>query len=396
MSQLTHEKLQQSKQLVHEFNYDVWLTFVRETFAFCDPILPLILEGGLTWQSALMVFSNGKTIAIVGNYDAPSLESSGDWSSVIPYVQDINEVLVQTLEENIETGHDPRIAINYSQSDPKADGLTYGMYLTLQEILSGTPFENSFLSAEPLLDALRGRKTVTEIQRIREAIEETEDIFERLTFFVTPGVTEREVFDHIQHEIYKRNLGYAWDPLGNPIVNSGPESMLGHGIPSERIRVEEGHIFHVDLGITKDGYSSDIQRCWFVGNRIPEDVERAFNVVNEAISRAAEILYPGIKGCEVDAVARKFVAESGYPEYLHAVGHQVGRVAHDGGTLLGPLWPRYGNTPLRPVEENQVYTLELGINVPNRGYLGLEEMVLVTPDGAQFLTNRQIELPSLG
>jgi Xaa-Pro aminopeptidase len=85
----------------------------------------------------------------------------------------------------------------------------------------------------------------------------------------------------------------------------------------------------------------------------------------------------------------------GYPEYMHALGHQVGRMAHDGGGLLAPRWERYGRTPFLPVEEGQVYTLELGVMVEGRGYLGLEEMVLVTPDGVEWLTARQLDLPLL-
>jgi Xaa-Pro aminopeptidase len=87
---------------------------------------------------------------------------------------------------------------------------------------------------------------------------------------------------------------------------------------------------------------------------------------------------------------------SGYEEYLHAVGHQVGRSAHDGGTILGPRWERYGSTPYREVQEREVYTLELGVVLPGRGYLGLEEMVQVTSTGVEWLTDRQLEMPTLG
>jgi len=76
-------------------------------------------------------------------------------------------------------------------------------------------------------------------------------------------------------------------------------------------------------------------------------------------------------------------------QYQHALGHQVGRTAHDGGTVLGPRWERYGRLPYQSVQEGEVYTLELGVSVDGRGYLGIEEMVQVTAEGCDWLTRRQ-------
>jgi Xaa-Pro aminopeptidase len=85
------------------------------------------------------------------------------------------------------------------------------------------------------------------------------------------------------------------------------------------------------------------------------------------------------------------VVDSGYEEYLHALGHGLGRACHDGGTLLGPRWERYGATPEGLVEVGNVFTLELGIQTA-AGYVGLEEDVLVTEDGCVFLSPFQRQL----
>lgn len=399
MARLTGEKLNQATELMTESGLVLWLTFARETSGGGDPVLPLIVEGGLTWQSALLVARNGKRVAIVGNYDAAPLESSGDWDEVVPYVQSIREPLVATLEQLIPDSEPPRIGVNYSLDDVKADGLTHGMFQLLEGYLRGTRFEGSLVSAAGLVGALRSRKTPEEIARMKAAIEETDAIFGWVDKNAWIGMSERGLYNAIQGQIDLKCLGYSWDRTGDPIVNFGPDSMVGHGIPSSEIKLAPGQILHIDLGVTKDGYSSDIQSCWYVPHpgetEPPTDSQRAVDAVIGAISAGAEALRPGVQGWEVDAAARSYLVAQGYPEYLHALGHQVGRVAHDGGAILGPNWERYGKTTTIPVCEGEVYTLELGVFVEGRGYLGIEEMVRVTSIGVEWLTQRQMDLPLL-
>ena len=390
---LTAEKLAQAAKLVRDSGCDAWMVFDRETSDGGDPVLPLILDGGLTWQSALIVTRDGKKIAIVGNYDADPLRHSGDWDEVIPYVQSIREPLLKVLHD--VCGPEPKVAVDYSTNDVKADGLSHGMFLLLNEYLAGTSFEGCLVSAEQIVMSLRGQKTPTEIERIKNAIKCGDEVFAEIASFAHVGVSETEVYEHVQSYIDDKGWGYGWDRAGNPIVNSGPHSMVGHGKPSPHIKLLEGHVFHIDLGVIVNGYSSDIQRCWYVGDTVPEDVEAACRAVNAAITAGAEALRPGVEGWMVDAAARSMITSEGYEEYMHALGHQVGRVAHDGGAILGPKWQRYGDTPMTPIKKDEVYTLELGVMLPERGYLGLEEIVVVTDNSCEFLNERQLSIPVL-
>lgn len=396
---MTSEKLSQAIPFVKHAGVDVWLTFVRETAQGGDPVLPLLLNAGLTWQSALLVYPSGRKVAIVGNYDADPIRASGDWDEVIPYVQGIREKLLDELENWVpERSQGPaKIAVNYSEDDDKADGITHGMFRLLQRYFDGTRFQDSLVSADAITSRLRAQKTPAEVNAMRKAIGETDRLFDEIAAFAKVGVSERAIQDFVHSKIADRGLGFGWAKDGNPIVNSGPDSMAGHGIPSAEITLQPGHIFHIDLGVIRDGYSSDIQRCWYVsgGEEVPSDVLDAMAAVNGAISAGAAVLRPGVLGWEVDAAAREFLVSQGYPEYLHALGHQVGRLAHDGGSLLGPKWDRYGSKPVTPIEENEVYTLELGIDVKGRGYLGIEEMVRVKADGIEWLTKRQLAMPTL-
>lgn len=394
MSTLTRAKIAQAQHLVQECGFGCWMLFVRETSESPDPTLALVMEGGLTWQSALIITAS-KAVAVVGNYDADPLRASGDWDEVVPYVEDAGPVILAALERTVPAG--ASIAVNYSVNDVKADGLTHGMWLLLHDMLAGSGRSAHLVSAEPLAMRLRGQKLPEEIALIKRAIEEGDRLFDEIAQMIPKRPTEREVYLRVHDRMRERGLGFGWDPHGDPIVNSGPDSMIGHGIPSDSIRVEPGHVFHVDLGVIFGGYSSDIQRCWYAAGpkekSVPEDVVKAAEAVNSAITAGAERLRPGVQGWEVDAAAREAIKAAGWPEYKHALGHQVGRAAHDGGAILGPKWARYGNTPNVPVREGEVYTIELGVTLPDRGYLGLEEMVVVTAQGCEFLSKRQMEIP---
>jgi Xaa-Pro aminopeptidase len=269
------------------------------------------------------------------------------------------------------------------------------MYQVLIEIFAGTPFAGRLGSAEDLIRALRGRKTSSELERIRRAVATTQEIFAQMFAFAQAGMTERQIAGQMHAEMNARGVEAAWSYEGCPIVNAGPDSPVGHGEPGD-LTIQPGMLLHIDFGVKQDEYCSDIQRvAYFLApgeSQAPPEVRLAFDVVAQAVQAAAKALKPGRTGDEIDAVARSYITRAGYPQYLYATGHQMGRLAHDGGGLLGPQWERYGQAPGYRVEAGQVYTLEPGLMLPGFGYIGLEEDVLVTEQGAEFLSDPQVEL----
>jgi len=392
MTTLIQEKVKQAIHILNEKEIDLWLIFVRETSVNSDPILPVIYgEATLTRQSALLLHRSGESIAIVGRIDAETTQSIGAYQKVIPCDAGISQYLIAELERL----NPQKIAINTSLSNVMADGLSYGMYQLLVKMLANTPFLDRLVSAEEIISALNGRKTPTEIGFIKAAIKETLDIYQLTYEFLQPGQTERDVADFMHSQLASRNLLAAWTYEGCPAVNSGPDSPVGHAAPTE-IKLEKGHLVHFDFGVQKDGYCSDIQRMVYLLRpgeiEPPSVVQQGFDLVRSAIEAARKILRPGVTGLAVDQAARKVIVEAWYPEYHYATGHQLGKRAHDGGGILGPQWEVYGNLPNQIIEKDQVYTIELGIALPGYGYIGLEEDVLVTADGNQYLGEPQIEL----
>lgn len=391
MSSIVQEKVSQAIDILNEKKIDVWLTFVRETTAAGDPVLPLIYGHDLTWQSALILTRKGERIAIIGKYEAETVRRTGAYDQILPYDEAISPVLRSTLEQLNPT----QIAINYSQNDVLADGLPYGLYQVLLQHLTGTALVDRLVSAEEVITALRGRKTPGEINRIRQAIETTAEIYINTFDYAKVGMSEAQISEFMHAQLDQFGVGPGWEIEHCPIVNAGPESASGHVGPTQ-LKIQPGQILHIDFGVKQNDYCSDIQRiAYFLApgeRKVPPEVQRGFDTIVRAIQESVAAMKPGIEGKTVDAIARKIVTDAGYPEFKHATGHQLGRLAHDGAGILGPLWERYGETPNYPIEAGQVYTVEPSLVVPGYGQISTEEDVLVAEDGTIFLSKPQMEL----
>lgn len=391
MTELIQEKTAQAIAILREQEIDCWMTFVRETPAAGDPILPLIYGSDLTWQSALIFTRAGERIAILGALEAETARRTGAYTTIIPY----NQAFCPELLTVLERLNPAQIAINYSESDVLADGLGHGLYLLLQHCLEGTPWSNRLVSAEKIIRALRGRKTPNEVKRIRRAVATTAKIFDNTFAYAQIGMPEGQISDFMHQQLAAFGVAPAWGWDHCPTVNCGPESPVGHVGPSS-ITMQPGQILHIDFGVLENEYCSDIQRvAYFLAageTAPPAAVQHGFETVAQAVQQAVKFIKPGVAGKDVDAVARAVVTRAGYPQYMYGTGHHLGRLAHDGAGLLGPLWEKYGDTPNYLLEAGQVYTVEPGLAVPGYGYIGLEEDIVVTATGAEFLGEPQTRL----
>jgi Xaa-Pro aminopeptidase len=388
---MSEEKRNQATSILQELGIDAWLLLGRETEQLCDPSLPLLLETHVTWPSAFILTARGERIAIVGRYDVENVRAAGGWPEVIGYDQSLRPPLRDVLARL----NPAQLAINYSTGDPAADGLTHGLWLWLRDALAGTPFTKRLVSGESVVAALRGRKTASEVGAIRRAIATTETILRAIGGYLQAGRSGLQVREFAHREIARRGLTTAWRAAMCPIVTIGPDAPIGH-VPAGPRAIRRGELVHVDFGVRQDGFCSDLQRTWYLrrpGERkAPDEVRRAFEAVLAALRAGAEALRPGVVGWQVDAAARQAITRAGYPEYQHAMGHHLGRSTHDGATLLGPRWERYGRTPYGLVEAGNVFTLELGVQVAGYGFIGLEEDVLVTATGCEYLSTPQTEI----
>jgi Xaa-Pro aminopeptidase len=398
MSSLTDailkEKVEQGIQILDREGIDLWMTFVRESSTIHDPALDLICGMNLTWPSALILTRTGEKTAIVGTLEVEALKTKGVYDPIVGYDTSVKEPLLEALERI----QPQSIAVNFSENNLMADGLTHGLYLTLEKYLADTPYLDQFVSSDAVVSSLRGIKSATEIECLRKAIRTTEEIFEGFGKTVRPGLTEKEAAEFYHGELDRRGLEPAWDRDHCPGVTAGPDSPFGHGGPQD-YTVERGQTIGVDFGVKEDGYCADLQRLWYIlgegETAPPEAVIKAFDAIRGTIETAQKLVKPGVLGHVIDTAAREYLKKHGFDEYPHALGHQIGRSCHDGAALIGPRWEKYGDLTSRPLEPGNVFTLELEVHVP-QGLVSLEEDILITENGCEYLSTPQTEVWVVG
>ncbi|MCJ7582725.1 MAG: M24 family metallopeptidase, partial [Candidatus Aminicenantes bacterium] len=226
----------------------------------------------------------------------------------------------------------------------------------------------------------------------RKAIAQTLDIFSLVTPFIRPGKSEKEIADFMIQEVQKRQLNFAWEKSHCPAVFTGPETAGAHYKPTDR-KVERGHVLNMDFGVKYEDYCSDMQRTFYIleegEEQAPPDVLKGFETIVKSIELAKQAIKPGVQGVEIDKISREYIVSQGYEEFPHGLGHQVGRFAHDGTALLGPAWEKYAQKPFYPLEEGMIFTIEPRLEVPGRGIVTIEEMVVIRGNGAEYLAEPQ-------
>ncbi len=388
---MENEKISQAVKILNELNIDMWITIDKESELMTDPVMDYIVGAGVTWLSFFIISATGEKYAIVGNLDLEKIERLSLFDKVFSYKNSPKDDLLSILNKL----NPKKIAINFSEDSPSADGITYGKFLRFMKLLDGSGFENKIVSSEKIIGALRGRKSAEEIKRMEKAVEITLDIYDKVTKFTKPGMTEKDVAAFIKSEREKLGLKPSWEEESNPSVFTGPQDNGAHSGPTDKV-IEKGHVFNIDSGVIYNKYCSDLQRTWYVlkdgETKAPEKVMHGFNTIVESIRLSFEALKPGVRGIDIDTIAREYIVSRGYDEYPHALGHQVGRTAHDGSALLAPAWERYGDLPFIPLEKDQVFTIEPRLYLKEYGVATIEEMVVITEDGARWLSPPQTEI----
>jgi Xaa-Pro aminopeptidase len=261
-------------------------------------------------------------------------------------------------------------AVAVTSTGFEAEALTYGSFLTLQEKLEGVELR----PARRWVEDLRLVKEEAEVAAMREAAAMVDRALARFVGQLEPGKTERELALDLTYELAVEET----DPAFPIIMASGESSARPHAVPGAR-RLAAGEMLKIDVGGQCEGYCSDLTRTFFVGE--PDDKFReVYGLVLAAQTRALSVVGPDVPAREVDQAAREVIAAGGHgPAFSHGLGHGVGLQVHEA--------PRVSAKSEDVLKPGMVVTIEPGIYLEGWGGVRIEDLVLITSDGAEVLTH---------
>lgn len=241
-----------------------------------------------------------------------------------------------------------------------------------------------FLSAEDNLASLRMYKDSSEISAMRKAAQIAQNALLATIPMIKAGVTEREISSELTIQLLR--LGSDPEMPFSPIVSGGPNSANPHATPSDR-PLQIGDLLVIDWGASFNGYFSDITRTFAIGP-IEEEFRKIYRLVLEANAAGRAACKPENLAQEVDQAARNVIEAGGYgKEFRHRTGHGLGLETHE------EPYMRAGN--LVPLASGMTFTVEPGIYLLERGGVRIEDDMVITPSGAESLTDLPREMQIL-
>ena len=227
---------------------------------------------------------------------------------------------------------------------------------------------------------LRAVKEEWELELMRKAQAIADTAFTEVLTKIKVGMTEKELQAELIYCLLKNGgEGLSFDP----IVVSGPNTSLPHGVATDRV-IREGDFITLDFGVLYKGYCSDMTRTVAVGYAT-EEMKTVYNTVLKAQLAGIAASRAGVPGKDVDAAARQVIADAGYGAYFgHGYGHSLGMEVHESPS------PNPGGE--RIMEKNMIASAEPGIYLPGKFGVRIEDVVIFTDDGVENITHSPKEL----
>ena len=248
-------------------------------------------------------------------------------------------------------------------------------YLTVAELMGYEKNLNAKLVPfNKQINGFRGSKEAWELDLMLKAQAITDKAFSEVLTRIKPGMTELELQAELIYCMYKNGgTGLAFDP----IVVSGPNTSLPHGVAGERV-IQAGDFVTMDFGASYKGYCSDMTRTVAVGFATDE-MKKVYEVVLKAQESAIAATKAGVPGKEIDAVARKVITDAGYGEnFGHGYGHSLGLEIHEA--------PNTNTSNPEPMPVGAVCSAEPGIYLPGKFGVRIEDVVIIKEDGCEDIT----------
>ena len=248
-------------------------------------------------------------------------------------------------------------------------------YLTVAEFLDyDRNLKAPLVPRNAEIAGFRATKEDWELELMKKAQEITDKTFTEILTKIKAGMTEKELSAELIYLLLKNGAdGLSFDP----IVVSGPNTSLPHGVPGDR-KLQEGDFITMDFGVLYKGYCSDMTRTVALGF-VTEEMEKVYNTVAAAQLAGIAVTRAGVVGAEIDGAARKLITEAGYGPYFgHGYGHSLGLEIHEAPN------PNFKND--QPMPAGAVCSAEPGIYLPGKFGVRIEDVTIVREDGCEIIT----------
>ena len=224
------------------------------------------------------------------------------------------------------------------------------------------------------ISSFRAVKESYELERMRQAQRITDRAFEEVCKRIRVGMTEKELAAELVYCLLKNGgEGLSFEP----IVVSGPNTSLPHGVPTDR-KLENGDFITMDFGVIYQGYCSDMTRTVALGYAT-EEMQKVYDTVLQAQLAALAATRPGVTGKDIDSAARQVIADAGYGGYFgQGYGHCLGMEVHE--------MPSCSPSGTTVMEKNMVSSAEPGIYLPGKFGVRIEDVVIFTDEGHENIT----------
>lgn len=379
---------------MRDAHVDAWLVLLRENAN--DPLALHVGGENAGAPSAAIFVRQGdavRSVMVSGFGEAIALREQGLHDSVVVY-DGTSDGLYRAVAERLTAPGIARIAINSGGAKGVTDGMSWSQRAALERALGSAA--SRLVPSDTLVEAWLGVKLPQEVEIMRRAAALTVQLEEEAYATIVPGKTrDSDLAVFLKRRMRELGVEDGWAPAQNPSVNSGPDR--GHSNASDRV-IQAGDVIQTDFGIKVWGvWCTDIQRFAYVlrpgETAPPAEVERRWEAGRAGGRAAFDAMRPGATGAQVDSAQRLTNGRAGSLPVPWGTGHSVGYWAHDAG-------PNLNRRETRALAVGNVFAFDGfhawsfdGRPAPAWGdgtkTISVEEMAVVTPTGAEYLTPPQ-------
>ncbi len=381
---------------------DAWLIVCRENNN--DPLADHIgCENAGSPAAYLFYFNKGAfhSVAYSPSSEAKALDELNIHEKVISVPRSVSAL--KYAAEFIKKQPFKRIAINVSDFNAQADGLSHSQYKQLANLL-GAKQTAKLVSSEEVVYQWLSIKLPAEVEIMKEAamLSATWQIEAYKT--IIPGkTTDADVAKFLKAKMKARGVTDAWAADQNPNVNSGPDR--GHSHSTNKV-IMPGDVIQIDFGVKLyNRWVSDIQRFAYVlkegETSAPANIQQYWINARDSGFAAFNAMKPGVRGIDVDQAQTVLMNKYNSEPVPWSTGHPVGYVAHDTGPNLGgSRSAQVRPAAHRKLKEGMVFAFDGFFSWPlnNTEFktISVEEMAVITKNGAEYLIPPQQNLILVG